>query len=55
MDKMNKNAPTHTNIGGGGRKGGREEIEMLALVVPSPGVDSVPGRGVSACLYCILT
>ena len=55
MDKMNKNVPTHTKIGGGGRGGGGEEMEMLALVVSNPGVDSVPGRGASACLFCILT
>lgn len=46
---MNQNVPAHTKIGGG------EEMEMLALVVSNPGVDSVPGRGASACLFCILT
>lgn len=55
MDKMNKNVPTHTKIRRGGRGGGEEKMEILALVVPNPGVDSVPGRGASACLYCILT
>ena len=55
MDKMNKNVPTHIKIGGEGRGGGGEEMEMLALVVSNPGVDSVPGTGASACLFCILT